>query len=89
MSFTANSTGGEYKHKLTVTEIANHTHGFNTWVVHDEGWHDVLEGVAWTVNKFSTPLVNSNNLNTNSSGGSTAHNNIQPYTTVYFWRRKS
>ena len=26
MSFTANSTGGEYKHKLTVDEIPNHKH---------------------------------------------------------------
>ena len=83
MSFTANSTGGEYKHKLTVEEMPSHNHrqhvaaatgeasGYQRRDYNGEGKSNLYDALHDT--KFR--------------GGDASHNNVQPYITVYFWRR--
>lgn len=83
MSFTANSTGGEYKHKLTVEEMPSHKHrqhvaastgnesGYQRYDFNGEGNANLYDAMH----------------DTRSQGGDTPHNNVQPYITVYFWKR--
>lgn len=81
MSFTAGATGGEYKHQLTVDELAKHSHQttyeYGTNLVATNGG-----GGGWT-----HYTCNTGSRSVNSTGSSTKHNNIQPYIVVYFWRR--
>lgn len=89
MSFTANSTGGEYKHKLTVDEMPNHKHAVyiqNTTSnpqVNAPKWTVALPN-SWKQYASDTKLFGPS---TGNVGGDASHNNIQPYITVYFWRR--
>lgn len=82
MTFEANATGGEYVHKLTVEEMPAHTHKFRY-----RGGKGVQSSEPFGENK---PIIQGNNdfgANLDSTGGSMSHNNIQPYATVYFWKR--
>ena len=70
-NYTAGDTGGEATHKLTTTEMPNHTHilygGDNT------GEPDWFGG------------SNANYLG--YTGGDGAHNNMPPYLVIYMWQR--
>lgn len=93
MSFTVQKEYGEYKHKLSISEMPSHRHGTN----------DGYDGYAqWdyrtNTNKKFTSLMTNANISTdsiyrndltvtNSVGGSQSHNNIQPSLVVYFWKR--
>ena len=89
MSFTANSTGGEYKHKLTVDEMPKHKHAVyiqNTTSnpqVNAPQWTIALPN-SWKQYTSETKLFGPS---TGLNGNNTSHNNVQPYITVYFWRR--
>jgi len=82
---TIEETGGAKTHTLTTSEIPAHSHtitagGSNT----DSGNGDYASG--------SAPLYNNStytwtNLAAANTGGGGAHNNVQPYITVYFWKR--
>lgn len=79
MSFAANSTGGEYKHKLTLKELSNAI------------WHSnsgkQTGGLKQAFMQISTSTVGSSGINTLGTNFDQPHNNIQPYITVYFWKR--
>lgn len=78
ITFIAGTTGGEYKHALTVSELPAHTHG-NVPLYRPGG--DVDRGT--NSSKFSV-----DDLGTTSSAGSNqAHNNMMPYTVAYVWKR--
>lgn len=81
--FTAGSTGGEYKHKLTVGEMPSHNHSMNIPIS-----TDVLlnGGIAYQLTNKKTDMLRPSDY-INTSGGNEYHNNIQPYITVYFWKR--
>lgn len=90
MSFSANNNYGEYKHKLTVSEMPSHYHN----VILNDAKNDLLRihynNGSW--GRYSEPnrdcaVVNTSAVITNSQGGNSSHNNIQPSVTVYFWRR--
>lgn len=70
-------TGGEATHTLTVEEMPSHTH--STPVV--SGSYTTMDGSGNTW----VPIYNNNNVG--YTGGSQAHNNLQPYVVVYRWRR--
>ena len=86
---TVGKTGGEKTHTLTVDEMPSHTHDF------------VIGGQALVIGTFKDTIPTdsgigaegywkdySKNLSSlNSTGGSQAHNNLQPYITVYMWKR--
>lgn len=90
MSFTAESSGGEYKHKLSAEEMPSHYHN----VVLNDDKNELLRihysRGTWGI--YNEPNRNCGGVNTsavitNSQGGSGYHNNLSPYITVYFWRR--
>lgn len=89
MSFTTNSTGGEYKHKLAVDEMPKHKHAVyiqNTTSnpqVNAPQWTVALPN-SWKQYASDTKLFGPSS---GSVGNDTSHNNIQPYITVHFWRR--
>lgn len=89
MSFTASSSGGEYVHKLTVDEMPSHNHAVylqNTNNVPQVGapkWTVALPN-SWKQYTSPTKLFGPS---TGVKGNDAAHNNVQPYITVFFWRR--
>jgi len=68
-TFTLGTSGGEYKHKLTIAEMPSHNHDIATRVT--------------SANTFEMPATDSNGATntypTLSAGGDLPHNNIQPY----------
>tara|TARA_R100000951_G_scaffold116451_1_gene128338 strand:+ start:1170 stop:1793 length:624 start_codon:yes stop_codon:yes gene_type:complete len=67
---------GAETHTLSIAEMPAHTHTYGKSTTSENmSIHDIngLRGAATT--------------NTSSTGGGTAHNNIQPSITVYMWRR--
>ena len=82
MSFTSGSTGGEYEHKLTINEMPSHNHK-----LHARGGPTAQTSSPFAANKPITQGSNSYGFDVSNTGGSLAHNNIQPYITVYFWKR--
>lgn len=77
----AGKTGGEKTHKLTVNEMPSHKHTAST---------------AYAVTAFTSGRAASagsegafarSSVEIKSEGSGTAHNNLQPYTTVYYWKR--
>lgn len=83
---TVMKTGGEKTHKLTVQELASHAHGFQggsaLFTRIDQGVKGLGAGGYWVEGVGSIP-------NTSYAGGDQPHNNLQPYITVYMWRRIS
>ena len=75
----AELTGGEKTHTLTVSEIPSHYHG-GIKTVSSETSGDQQQGV-------NTGRYYGNDLNTSSTGGGQAHNNLQPYITCYMFKR--
>lgn len=77
-------TGGEKTHKLTINEMPSHSHRFKAWA-----WGYTRAGAA---NYCADQSMQYDNFEDNGShiantGGGQAHNNLQPYITVYMWRR--
>lgn len=73
---TVEETGGAKTHTLTISEMPAHTHTYGKSTTSENmSIHDIngLRGAATT--------------NTSSTGGGAAHNNLQPYITVYMWKR--
>lgn len=84
MSFTTNSTGGEYKHQLSVEEIPSHNHSRGTYLCsYEASGYGLVKG---SVGFYDRVMV-SGSGDTGNKGGNGRHNNIQPYITVFFWRR--
>ena len=80
---TAEETGGAKTHTLTVSEIPAHTHNL--------GSKDSTAGDGGAYNEefIEDPADTSNgpNVTSSSTGGGSAHNNLQPYIVVYMWKR--
>lgn len=100
MSFTANSSGGEYKHTLSVDEMPRHRHVLD--IVTDKQ----NLGSPVTLGEYSSCIINAeknyytgtwyhtdlngtvyNGMFSYNRGESYSHNNVQPYIVTYFWRR--
>jgi hypothetical protein len=86
-TYAAGATGGESTHVLTSAEMPAHTHppdaaqdNFSSWT-NDIAIADTGSGVFGMVENPTHVAT------TGSSGGGGAHNNLQPYIVVYFWRR--
>lgn len=86
--YTAGDTGGEEKHQLTVEELASHNHNLiceygtpaNLSSAPEQQSYMQAAGTnASTRHPISTVIQ--------SSGGNVAHNNMQPYSAVYIFKR--
>ena len=76
---TVEETGGAKTHQLTEAEMPSHTHSYTKAPV-------VTKDVDMF--QYMVPMADPNVTdNTGSAGGDQAHNNLQPYITVYFWKR--
>ena len=78
---TLGGTGGEKTHTLSVAEMPSHSHSKTViprdtqWVAPTGGWnYSYTDGATYT-------------QYTDDTGGGGAHNNLQPYIVVYFWKR--
>lgn len=90
MSFTDGSTGGEYNHTLTTNEMPSHNHT----LYFDNGQVAKLWQISTRFESGSQSAIVSYGTSNNypqidNTGGGSSHNNMQPYITVYFWRRTS
>lgn len=102
-NYTAGSTGGEEKHKLTTEELASHSHGASTSSIGGHthttyGYRDDGGGSGNLYFRFNRGN-GSQSVNTGSSGASSVetfisstgnnspHENRQPYIVVYRFRR--
>mgnify|MGYP003677561061 CR=1 FL=1 len=74
---TAEETIGAKTHTLTTDEIPSHTHSISNF---EDPTGTGSTGSANGASSFST-------VNTNATGGGSAHNNIQPSIVVYMWKR--
>lgn len=101
LSFSAGNTGGEYKHKLTVNELPEHAHAENINGKGNDNWDNKFGSMVslpnpGTGNTAGYSVDISSNWNTtghpvmtDETGGNQAHNNMQPYLVVHFWKRIS
>jgi hypothetical protein len=93
-SYSAGSTGGEAKHKLTTSEMPSHNHNKSN------GTAVALNGASGEVARsqvasgkdvyaFTASDIDSLSYggNTATVGEGTAHNNMPPYLAVYVWKR--
>lgn len=98
MSFTTDSSGGEYKHKLLEIEIPKHHHseslmvkGYPEWPVQTTDWYGVM--IDYSTKNYVAPQqeVHATSASaftyTGWAGDNVHHNNVQPYIVTYFWRR--
>lgn len=72
-SFTAQTTGGEHRHTLSVSEMPSHRHG--------------LSGNAGGSGFVTTNDGAGNAGYTDYQGGGSPHNNVPTYEVAYIWRR--
>ncbi|MCL2038034.1 hypothetical protein FWG95_03470 [Candidatus Saccharibacteria bacterium] len=85
---TVEELGGESAHTLIIAEMPNHNHppypvaGQSTTIL-----HYVSGGVGANTINVGGSLNMQGYGGTGFSGGGGAHNNVQPYVTVYFWKR--
>lgn len=77
--FGINTQGGEYKHKLVVDEMPSHSHNYYSPIVQ-------LVSPASTGDTYGN-YNKDYKIASDSTGGDGYHNNVQPYVTVYFWKR--
>ena len=77
---TAGLELGEKTHKLTVTEMPSHTH---------ELTGSLTAGISSGAYLRAGYGSSKDSRYTVSAGNDGAHNNLQPYVTVYYWRRVS
>lgn len=102
MSFTSNSSGGEYFHALTKDEMPSHNHVLALCFTESNLGEQISVG-PWSTalttmhknshNELSMYQVQKNypynGMSTYENGGNQKHNNISPYITVFLWKRVS
>lgn len=86
--FSAGATGGAKTHTLTVDEMPSHTHLENTVPERVDMFVDSdLTTTVESTRSSDVDAFSTTGTTTHSTGGSQAHNNLQPYVTVYMWTR--
>ena len=88
MAFSAGTTGGEYSHQLTVNEMPSHSHGITERTSGSIGSYNHGPFMA-SQNSTNTHTWPSSNTPIQKEGGDQAMSLVQPYISVYLWRRIS
>ena len=82
---TVEETGGAKTHTLTTAEMPSHNHN---WAAGEySGGNDYGTNLLGANNTYASGTGASQSMTTSSTGSGTAHNNVQPYIVVYFWKR--
>ena len=85
---TIEETGGEKTHTLTESEMPEHDHSGNYWNGTPFGLdYGNPTGVTGRGFQWSNSTSVGNWISTGKTGGNGAHNNLQPYITVYMYKR--
>lgn len=79
---TIGKTGGEKKHILTTNEMPSHKHEMS---LADYG-SDTCSAIVWKSGNSNGKFAYGGDMIDNAGGGQ-AHNNLQPYQVVAFWKR--
>lgn len=99
MTFSIGQQGGEYEHKLTISEMPTHNHAECINGNGQDGWKNSYGEMvslpapgSGTTGGYSANVTgmwngSGNQVKTKTTGGNYAHNNIQPYLVAYFWKR--
>lgn len=101
ITYTAGSTGGEATHTLTGEEMPSHNHtawtdiqGIHKHSIQCYGWSGSSQAVSsfyadrWQIVGYTDDGgSHSHNVGINNAGGNQPHNNMQPYITVFMWKR--
>jgi microcystin-dependent protein len=80
---TVEETGGAKTHTLTTAEMPAHTHSMNGRA-YNISIHDI---VGTVLEPYNTSHGSAQTPTTNSTGGGNAHSIMNPYITVYMWKR--
>ncbi|WP_421664994.1 phage baseplate protein [Pantoea agglomerans] len=81
-NYGAGSSGGEYQHVLTESEMPSHNHGIALGYNGDGG-----NGSDSSPPYMRFPSPQTQSTGTDWRGGNAAHNNMQPFVAVYIWVR--
>ena len=84
---TVKKTGGEKKHQLKIEEMPSHNHLLCGSPADSADWIDGVQRVKYDVNKKTASNTYTLAQPVFNTGGSQAHNNLQPYYTCYIWLR--
>lgn len=92
---TLNETGGAKTHTLSVAEMPNHTHDFRFMAGGSGGgindqyaiMYNAVANASWHTQSGVPPSSGQTRNGNLTTGGSTAHNNLQPYIVKYVWER--
>ena len=88
-SYPAGSTGGEFAHKLTQSELPNYslpvTNGSN--VIRSKTGSSADAHVQTQSSGWGIPNWESKTVTVSSGGSGAAHNNMPPYLSVWMWKR--
>lgn len=88
-SYPAGSTGGEFTHKLTQSELPNYSlpvaNGSN--VIHSRTGNIADAYVQTQSGGWGIPNWESKTVTVTSGGSGAAHNNMPPYLAVNMWKR--
>jgi hypothetical protein len=79
-------TGGEKYHVLTPDEMPAHLHGSGTFC-NSANANGIYYGVSGIYGLHDGNSTGVTQIATTSAGGSAGHINLQPYVTVYVWKR--
>lgn len=78
-------TGGEKAHQLTIEEMPSHRHLIHGRIDRNQGSSTIFREIY----NYNETGGTENNVESFATGGNKAHNNMQPYITVYMWKRIS